>query len=102
MSSRRAPRKLDAALGRLVSERSPRTLLADVQTAWPRACGETIAANAEPVSERDGQVTIACATGAWAQELEMMGDELIARLEALVGPDRLRRLRFTADLARHR
>ena len=73
-----------------------------MQEAWPEACGAAIAANSEPVAERDGAVTIACASGAWAQELELMGDELRARIDALVGAERVLRLRFTADLARHR
>jgi predicted nucleic acid-binding Zn ribbon protein len=96
------PRKLEGALDRLVSERAPQTLLAEVQGAWPAACGEAIAANSEPVAERDGTVTIACESGAWAQELELMSDELTRRVGAVVGEDRVRRLRFTADLARHR
>ena len=96
------PRRLEGALDRLVSDRAPQTLLAEVQGAWPAACGEAIAANSEPVAERDGTVTVACASGAWAQELELMGDELTARVGAIVGPDRVRRMRFTADLARHR
>ena len=100
--SRGAPRRLGGALERLVSESAPRTLLAEVQVAWPRAGGEAIAANSEPVAEREGTVTIACAGGAWAQELELMGDELRARIDALVGADRVRALRFTADLSRHR
>lgn len=99
---RRGPRRLDAALSRVVAERAPRTLLAAVQEAWPEACGAAIAANSEPVAERDGTVTIACVSGAWAQELELMGDELRARIDALVGAERVLRLRFTADLARHR
>ena len=96
------PRRLEGALDRLVSDRAPQTLLAEVQGAWPAACGEAIAANSEPVAERDGTVTVACASGAWAQELELMGDELTTRVGAIVGPDRVRRMRFTADLARHR
>ena len=96
------PRKLEGALERLVSERAPQTLLAEVQGTWPAACGEAIAANSEPVAERDGTVTVACASGPWAQELELMSDELTRRVGALVGEDRVRRLRFTADLARHR
>jgi predicted nucleic acid-binding Zn ribbon protein len=86
----------------VVAHGAPRTLLAEVQTAWPEACGATIAANSEPVSEREGTVTIACSTGAWAQELELMQDQLRARIEAIVGEERVQRLRFTADLARHR
>ncbi len=102
MSERRGPRKLGGALDRLVAERAPRTLLAEVQALWPQACGAAIAANAEPVAERDGVVTIACSSGAWAQELELMGDELLRRVGEPIEGEGLRRLRFTADLARHR
>jgi predicted nucleic acid-binding Zn ribbon protein len=100
--SDRGPRKLGDSLARVVSARAPRTLLADVQAAWPRVCGATIAAASEPVAERDGRVTIACSSGAWAQELELMADPLRARLEAVVGENRIGALRFTADLSRHR
>jgi predicted nucleic acid-binding Zn ribbon protein len=99
---RRAPRRLGGALDRLVAEDAPQTLLAAVQGAWPQACGEAIAARSEPVSERNGTVTIACESGPWAQELELMGDLLRERVEAIVGPDRVAGFRFTADLSRHR
>jgi len=97
-----APRRLGGALERLVAESAPKTLLAEVQGAWAKACGAAIAANAEPVAERAGVVTIACADGIWAQELELMGDELRSRIGALIGTERVRGMRFTADLARHR
>ena len=96
------PRKLGSALERLVAEQAPPTLLAEVQTAWPGVSGPQIAARAEPVAERDGRVTIACESGAWAQELELMGELLRERIDAAIGPDRVTGLRFTADLARHR
>lgn len=99
---RRTPRRLGGALGRLVAEDAPQTLLAEVQAAWPRACGEAIAARSLPVSERGGTVTVACESGPWAQELELMGELLRERLEAFVGADRVQALRFTADLSRHR
>lgn len=98
----RGPRPLGDSLARLVAADAPPTLLAEVQTAWERACGSEIAANSEPVAERQGTVTVACASGAWAQELELMQGALKARLDAVVGEGRLLRLRFTADLARHR
>ncbi len=100
--ARRAPRPIGGALERLVAEGAPQTLLAEVQSAWPHACGEAIAARSEPVSERAGTVTIACESGPWSQELELMGDLLRARLDEQIGPDRVVALRFTADLARHR
>jgi len=98
----RMPRRLAGALERVVEEEAPATLLAEVQRAWPQACGAAIASHAEPVSERSGTVTIACESGTWAQELELMGDELRARLDERIGADRVLALRFTADLARHR
>lgn len=96
------PRRLASALDRLVAERAPGTLLAEVQTVWPEVAGAAIAVRAEPVAERDGRVTIACESGAWAQELDLMGEPLLERITAALGPDRVTALRFTADLARHR
>lgn len=96
-----SPRRIGDSLPRIVSEAAPRTLLAEVQVVWPEACGEAIARCAEPVAERDGLVTVACDTGAWAQELELMQDQLLPRLGALVGEGRIRGLRFTADRSRH-
>lgn len=99
---RRAPRQLGDALAKVIAQSAPKTLLADVQAAWPQACGEAIAAASEPVSERQGTITIACSGGAWAQELEFMQDDLLTRLEPIVGEGRIAGLRFTADLSRHR
>lgn len=98
----RMPRKLSGALERVVEEEAPATLLATVQRAWPSACGAAIAARAEPVAERSGTVTIACESGTWAQELELMANQLRARLDERIGAGRVVALRFTADLARHR
>jgi predicted nucleic acid-binding Zn ribbon protein len=98
----RGPRRLGSAFDRLIAEQGPQTLLAEVQTAWPGVCGPEIAARAEPVAERDGRVTIACENGAWAQELELMGELLRERIDAAIGADRVSALRFTADLSRHR
>jgi predicted nucleic acid-binding Zn ribbon protein len=99
---RRAPRQLGDSLARVLAQSAPKTVLADVQAAWPEACGEAIANASEPVAERQGRVTIACQSGAWAQELELMQETLLERLEQLVGEGRISALRFTADLSRHR
>jgi predicted nucleic acid-binding Zn ribbon protein len=98
----RQPRQLGDSLARVIARTAPQTLLAEIQAAWPEACGEAIAAASEPVAERQGTVTIACSSGAWAQELEFMQDDLLTRLEAVVGEGRIGGLRFTADLSRHR
>jgi predicted nucleic acid-binding Zn ribbon protein len=101
-AERRAPRRLGEAFGSVIATSAPRTLLADVQRVWPAVCGDAIALNSEPVAERDGRVTVACEGGAWAQELELMGELLRDRVSAALGDERLLALRFTADLARHR
>lgn len=79
---------------------APATLLAAVQLAWPEVAGPGIAAEATPVAEREGVVTIACHSAVWAQELDLMASELLRRLNEAVGRP-VARLRFTADAARH-
>lgn len=101
MSPRRAPRRAGAALRAVLARSAPRTLLAEVQTAWPEVCGTAIAAEAEPVAERDGVITIACRSATWAQELDLMQRKLLPKLEQSVGEGRIKGLRFTADAVRH-
>jgi predicted nucleic acid-binding Zn ribbon protein len=95
------PRGLREAVRAARERAAPQTPLAAVQAAWPEAVGATIAAEAEPVSERDGIVRVSCRSAVWAEELDLLGPELLARLN-----DRLERpvtaLRFSADAARHR
>ena len=108
MSWTRTPRSIEVALDRVRERSEPRTLLAAAQSAWADAAGPGIAAQAEPVAEREGRLTIACRSATWAQELDLMQKELLERLnarlgEGLEGAPRgpLRELRFTADAARH-
>ena len=82
---RLAPRRLGAALTELERTLVPATTLARVQASWPEAVGHAIAAEAEPVSEREGVVTVACRSAVWAQELDLLAPDLVARLNALVG-----------------
>ena len=93
---RRGPRSMDTALSELADELEPATLLAEIQRAWPAAVGSSIAAQAEPASERGGVVTVACAASVWAQELDLMSTQIIERLNVAVGSDSVRRLRCVA------
>ena len=99
--SRRGPRRIAGSFREVVSEAAPETLLAAVQTVWRDAAGETVARQAEPVAERDGEVTVACRSASWAQELDLLQDRLRARLNERLGAERVVGLRFTADAARH-
>ncbi|HEY6779452.1 MAG TPA: DUF721 domain-containing protein [Thermoleophilaceae bacterium] len=94
---RRAPRPLRAALDGVIAGARPATTLARVQAAWPAVAGATLAAEARPVAEREGTVTVVCSSAVWAQELELLGSDLIERLTAhgeLAGSGRIERLRF--------
>lgn len=63
----------------------PVTLLARVQSAWPGVVGDVVAAEAKPSGEREGVVTVGCGSSLWAAELELMGPNLTALLNASLG-----------------
>ena len=95
---RRAPRPLAAAVNVALERAEPATLLAAVQRAWPGAVGEAIASEASPVAERSGVVTVACRSSTWAEELDLLRDQILARLRAdLDDPEGLAGLRFSAS-----
>ena len=83
---RQGPRPLAAALERVVGELAPPTTLARVQSCWAPVAGEAIAREAEPVAEREGVVTIECRSSVWAQEIELLGADLVERLNEALGP----------------
>ena len=102
--SRLAPRRVGHALDRLAADLAPATTLARVQASWPSAVGPAIAAEAEPVAEREGVVTVACKSAVWAQELDLLGPDLVGRLNASLGAaggdGPVRRLRTVAGRTR--
>jgi predicted nucleic acid-binding Zn ribbon protein len=94
---RPAPRPLALALDGVVERSEPATVLARAQGVWREVAGPGLAPFTEPVSERDGTLTVACESGVWAHELELLGPDLLNRMNAaLDGPEggALRRLRF--------
>jgi predicted nucleic acid-binding Zn ribbon protein len=97
---RLAPRPLALALAEVSEQLAPATALAAVQSAWPAAVGEAIAAQAQPVAERGGRVTVACRSAVWAQELDLMSVEVIERLNQALGRPAVTALRCTATGSR--
>ena len=93
---RPGPRPLSDALDNVLPDMAPATLLAQVQAAWKEVAGDRLAAAAAPVSERDGVVTVACESGMWAQELDLLGPDLLTRLETALGTRSVTKLRFVA------
>jgi predicted nucleic acid-binding Zn ribbon protein len=93
--SRRSPRPFAAAIGEALERAEPATLLAAVQSVWADAVGEAIAREATPVSERSGVVTVACASSAWAQELDLLGTRIVDKIRSELPADApLEGLRF--------
>ena len=82
---RSAPRPASLALRAALGRSAPRTPLAAVQTVWSELVGAAIAEAAEPVSERDGMLTIRCHSATWAEELRFMEGDLLKRLEERLG-----------------
>jgi predicted nucleic acid-binding Zn ribbon protein len=94
--SRSSPRPLSLALGGLTAALAPATTLARVQQVWRQAVGEAIAEAGLPTAERDGVLTIACTDAVWASELDLMGSELVARLNDTLGGEIVHKLRCRA------
>jgi predicted nucleic acid-binding Zn ribbon protein len=93
MTRRASPRRLSDSVRAVRTAAEPATLLAAVQGCWSDAVGERIAAEAHPVRERDGTITIECRAATWAQELDLLQGELLARVNGALGEQRVRRLR---------
>jgi predicted nucleic acid-binding Zn ribbon protein len=70
--------------------------LAEVQRAWPEAAGSRFTPHSEPVGERDGVVIVACSEAVWAQELDLMSELVVQRLNSALGRPAVRRLRVRA------
>ncbi|MGD9696696.1 MAG: DciA family protein [Thermoleophilia bacterium] len=64
--------------------------------AWPRVVGEAAAAHSAPVRRtRAGVLTVACSSSAWAHELSMRRDELLALLTERCPEAEVSGLRFS-------
>lgn len=68
-----------------MAEARPQTLLARVQGVWEATVGPTVAVEAQPRAESSGTVVVDCSSAVWAQELELLGPELLERLNGALG-----------------
>lgn len=97
---RSAPRPLRVAIEALTERLAPATLLADVQRVWETAAGPAIAAEASPISEREGTVTLLCSSAVWMQEIDLMGSMLVSALNGALGSERVVGVRCVATPGR--
>jgi hypothetical protein len=69
--------------------------MSDIVIAWPKAVGETVAANAWPARlARDGTLHVNAGSSTWAFELQQLEAEIAERLREVLGKAAPARLRF--------
>ena len=61
---------------------------------WPEIVGESIAANAEPTSLRNGILRIRATSPGWATELTYLADDISRRANEVAGRDVVREVRI--------
>ena len=69
--------------------------LLDVMFVWRAAVGERIAGVATPKRLAGGILTVAVVSPVWSQQLSLMATDLIASLNAQLGREMVRELRFS-------
>ena len=69
--------------------------LLKVLAAWDSAVGERIAKVARPVRFSRGVVTVSVESPVWSQQLAMMAPSIVSALNADIGKDTVRELRFS-------
>jgi predicted nucleic acid-binding Zn ribbon protein len=94
VSPYREPRQIGEAIARVTAKAAPATTIARLQGCWESVAGPVIAAEAEPVSERSGVVTVACRSAVWANELELLAPGLVDGLNEALGATAVGSLRF--------
>ena len=92
-------------LGRLTSRLSgdrgwaPRLANGSVFGRWAELVGEEVAEHARPVSLRDGVLTVAADSTAWATQLRLLQRQLIGKLAAGLGDGVVKTMRIHGPTA---
>jgi len=83
---------LDSVLGRLGLRK--RIKENEVFLVWEEAVGETVARNCRPKSITEGIMVIETKDNVWMQELSMLRQGIVEKINELLGWDAVRELRF--------
>lgn len=97
MKRRRTPRPVSFALEHVENDLEPATLIARIQRRWPGIAGSF--ASCTPAYERDGELTVDCGSAVQAQELHLMSELVVDRLNEALGQPAIKRLRPRATHA---
>ena len=64
---------------------------------WNSVVGEVIAENTRPVAMREGVLFVEVASSVWMQELVLLRDEIVERLNQQLGENIVRRIVLAAE-----
>ncbi len=98
---RRDPQPLGAVADELAKTRgwTPRVAEGTVFAQWATVVGEQIAEHAQPTTLRDGVLSVAAESTAWATQLRMVQAQLLAKIAAAVGDGVVTSLKITGPVA---
>lgn len=88
------PRSIGAAVRREQKRLWHNCPALGLQSLWAKVAGPDIVAHAWVKSVREGVVTVACDSGAWACELTLQAELLADRLNQLKPQEPVRKIRF--------
>ena len=93
------PQPLRAALERVMSHLGAPEVDATTSLVeqWPSVVGEELAARVRAVTVRGDELVVRVADPAWASQLAWLEPRLLERVEACVGPGRIRRITARVD-----
>ncbi|MFD9891505.1 DciA family protein [Amycolatopsis sp. NPDC059027] len=97
----RDPQPLGRLASRLVADSgwAERLSSARVFGQWARLVGENVAEHAQPVSLKDGELTVQASSTAWAMQLRTLQRQLLAKIAAGVGNGVVKRMRIQGPTA---
>ena len=84
-SGERLERRDPDHVERLTAELAPATPLAAVQRVWDSAVPEPFAGQCTPDAERGGVIGVACPSAVIAQELDLLSERVVERLNERLG-----------------
>jgi len=94
-SDDRDPQPLGRLASRLASERgwTERLTTGRLFARWSEIVGEEVAEHAQPVSLKDGELTVQARSTAWATQLRLLQRQLLVKIAAGVGHGVVKRLK---------
>ncbi|WP_228832910.1 DUF721 family protein [Nocardia brasiliensis] len=97
----RDPQTFAALTGALAKSRGWSAKVAEgmVFGRWAGVVGEDIAAHATPITLKDNVLSIAAESTAWATQLRMLQSQILAKINAAVGPGVVTSLKITGPAA---